>query len=122
MAEIDYEKMIELDDEARTAVDFIEENTAETRFKYRCLIHFDDAADPVWQWDHQGKARDGKYPDVVQTQQYSIWQVWTKGTTDPGLITREPVDRPLKDFEYMLETRVDLIAGTAETITTVGPT
>jgi hypothetical protein len=120
MAEIDYEKLIELSD--GTPAELVYENPADTRFKYSCVLHVDDAADPVWQWDFQGKARDGAYPDMVNTQKYSIWQVWTVGTTEPGLITREPVDRPLKDFEYMLQTDVDLVAGTAETTTTMGPT
>ena len=104
--EIDYEKMLELDDGLKTAVDFIEENEAETRFKYRCVIHFDDAADPVWQFDLQGKARDGQYPNVINVTEYDIYQVWCLGDIEPGLTTREPVERPLESFEYMLVTHV----------------
>jgi hypothetical protein len=122
MAEVDYTKILELADEAHTAVSFVNENPADTRFKFSCLIHVDDAADPVWQFDHQGKARDGKYPDVRNAQEYTIWQVWTVGTMEPGLITREPFDRPLKDFEYLIETVVDTVQGTVTSETTMGPT
>jgi len=120
MAEIDYDKMLELADEVHTAVSFVEEDEDDSRFKYSCILHFDNAADPVWQFDHQGKARDGKYPDVVNPQQYSIYQVWTVGTVEPGLTTREPVDRALEEDEYMLATHVDLTEPSVEVDITEG--
>jgi hypothetical protein len=120
MAEINYDHILELADPARSAVSFMSEDDDGQRFRFTCVIHKDNAADPVWQWDQQGKARDGAYPDIVNAQDYTISQVWTVGTMEPGLTTREPVDRALESFEYMIVTKVDIAAGTVTSETIQG--
>ena len=98
-----------------TPVSWLSTNFLPTRYKYRCVIHYPNAADIVHQFDYQGISRDGKTLPLRKAVRYSRWDLYTlaDGYVDTYF---HAFSRPLKPFEYVIERRVDLNTKKVEVI------